>query len=327
MEWKRGGGIFLIIVGLFITFMNVSITGNVIGVENKNYITFLGVLIFIIGLILLLTQNLEDKAITENSSFNLQGTFHENISGISNRQIIRIISGEYTADDYEKIDSIRRLLIDHDLYGDVNVLDNPQQKQAILLGYYAGSKRLDLRGFSEEAKKILKERFRIKPRPGRNIGGNYFKLMDLVENGKLTNNKIKLELKRDKLYRNGKLVQGMRIRGDYLEFTGSQFTSKNAAEHIIADERFEIKNHVDPYIYFSEPGWFSGKTETQIRHSLGASSADHIVRAKIRYPIDKIWIKAAKGRPMHIAVDGDIDHYNLLRNRGKLVDYRPIHDL
>jgi len=46
---------------------------------------------------------------------------------------------------------------------------------------------------------------------------------------------------------------------------------------------------------------YSNASEQEIRHSIGSKSASHLIRIKISYPIEKIWIKVEKNRPTHFA--------------------------
>ena len=52
MSWKRGLGIGLIFVGLFVVVTNAVITGAVIGFNPENYLGLLGIFLFIIGIFL-----------------------------------------------------------------------------------------------------------------------------------------------------------------------------------------------------------------------------------------------------------------------------------
>jgi len=61
MIWKRGLGLGLVIIGVIIIFTGATITGAVIGNSNLNSISIFGILVFIIGGVLILTENLEEK--------------------------------------------------------------------------------------------------------------------------------------------------------------------------------------------------------------------------------------------------------------------------
>lgn len=56
MYWKRGLGIGLIFIGLFIILTNSFITGAVIGFQPQNYLGLFGIIIFISGILLLIVS-------------------------------------------------------------------------------------------------------------------------------------------------------------------------------------------------------------------------------------------------------------------------------
>lgn len=55
MNYKRGVGIGLIIISLILIISNTIITGAVIGHPTKNYLSLLGILIFVVGVFFILT--------------------------------------------------------------------------------------------------------------------------------------------------------------------------------------------------------------------------------------------------------------------------------
>jgi len=63
MNWKRGLGIGLVFVGIFIMLTSVVITGNVVGFGSSDYLGLFGVLMFIVGAVLIFVsqQTLEEK--------------------------------------------------------------------------------------------------------------------------------------------------------------------------------------------------------------------------------------------------------------------------
>lgn len=72
MNWKRGFGIGLMFVGVYLIVINGSITGNVIGFGESygnNILGFLGIMIFLIGFFLIVaTATIEDVVGTETKS-------------------------------------------------------------------------------------------------------------------------------------------------------------------------------------------------------------------------------------------------------------------
>ena len=181
-------------------------------------------------------------------------------------------------------------------------------------------------GFSKDSINLLEDNWVIgTPDPGKDFGGRYFELKRLVESKEINNNKVILEISGNNILRDGKPIQGARIVGENIEFTGYHFTTSKTAD-LIRNDGFVIKNFEDPYIYFSEPGWFSGKSQNEIRKILGASVAEDVVIVKVRSPLNNVWIKAEPGKPIKIAVDVDIETSNLLKIKGKLIEIRSISD-
>ena len=52
-SWKKGFGISLIIVGVFIVLIGKAITGAVIGFSSENYLSLLGIIVFVVGIALM----------------------------------------------------------------------------------------------------------------------------------------------------------------------------------------------------------------------------------------------------------------------------------
>jgi len=82
--WKRGLGIGLIFVGLFIVLTGKAITGAVIGFGAENYLSLLGILVFIVGVFLLF--------LTKESVVS-QLSLEDIVDGIMGKEIIN--QGEY----------------------------------------------------------------------------------------------------------------------------------------------------------------------------------------------------------------------------------------
>jgi len=56
MDWKRGFGVSLMLIGLFITLTSKTITGAVIGFQPINYLGVFGVFIFVLGIFLIIVS-------------------------------------------------------------------------------------------------------------------------------------------------------------------------------------------------------------------------------------------------------------------------------
>ena len=85
-----------------------------------------------------------------------------------------------------------------------------------------------------------------------------------------------------------------------------------------------VKNLLDPYIYFLEPMDYQSMNQNDMRFLLGSSSAEEVLIMKIRYPIDKIWLKFERGRPTHIVTEGDVIPKYILERKGQTMEIRKI---
>jgi len=57
MNWKRGLGIGLLFVGIFLIATNKTITGNAIGIKEQDSLGIFGIIIFILGISLITISN------------------------------------------------------------------------------------------------------------------------------------------------------------------------------------------------------------------------------------------------------------------------------
>lgn len=166
-----------------------------------------------------------------------------------------------------------------------------------------------------------------KPLPGKGISGQYIPLSEIVGKGTLRSNKVELAVRNHQLFRDGRPVQGLAIQGEEVEFIAYHFTSSGAARIIEQDHELLIKNGSDPYIYFLEPMHYGGKSEKEIRHLVGTSSAEECIITKVRYPLNKVYIKVEKGKPTHYAIDGDIEPQHLLKRKGTYLLRKKLEEL
>jgi|SRR3989344_3215974 len=83
MDYKRGLGIGLIFMGLFLILTGNIITGAVIGTSPENYLSLIGVVIFITGIFLILVSGLEKRV---EASF---GQEHEEAHDYANYQRLK----------------------------------------------------------------------------------------------------------------------------------------------------------------------------------------------------------------------------------------------
>lgn len=205
-----------------------------------------------------------------------------------------------------------------------NVVNNNVQIGGSILGLAFVIGGLVLFLISEGGLETLVEE---KPLPGKGIKGDYIPLSRILNKGNVMSNKVQVNVKGDKIYRDGREVQGLKLKEGYLEFKGVHFTNPEAAKIIQDYESLEVKNFEDPYVYLSESLDYSGKSEKTIRHLLGAASAEEAVIVNVKYPADKIYLKFEKGRPTHYAIDGDIEREDLLIKKGHRVSRKKIKDL
>lgn len=168
---------------------------------------------------------------------------------------------------------------------------------------------------------------KLKPAPGKGVGGSFVKLSDVLKNDSFMSNKVRVEVRGDTIYRDGRPVQGLIIKGNYVEFLGYHFTSHKTADIIEDDESFLVKNAFDPYIYFLEPMNYKSMTEKDIRYMIGAGSASDVLIARIKYPIDKIYLKFQRGYPTSFAVEGDIEHDDLIERGGRYLVHKKTGEL
>tara|TARA_Y100000310_G_C20494688_1_gene720949 strand:- start:46 stop:537 length:492 start_codon:yes stop_codon:yes gene_type:complete len=57
MNWKRGLGIGLLFISIFLIAINKTITGNIIGTKEQDLLGILGVIVFLIGISLIAISN------------------------------------------------------------------------------------------------------------------------------------------------------------------------------------------------------------------------------------------------------------------------------
>ena len=199
----------------------------------------------------------------------------------------------------------------------VNAGVTSKEAKSLLTGVNSYDQQIEI------LKRIMAEK---KFLPGGKTGG-YMPLSNLQVSSEVVLNEVDIFLAGNQVLRNGKPVQGLSIGNGYIEFVGYHFTSQIGADNLYNQMKFERINPFDPYIYFSESGWFTGKSQNEIRQVLGAKSAQDVVIVKIRYPLNKAWLKAEPGKPIKIAFDGDIIAEDLLKRKGILMEIKDINDL
>jgi hypothetical protein len=155
--------------------------------------------------------------------------------------------------------------------------------------------------------------------PGKGIKGAYIPLTKVIKERTTNSNKVVIEVRDNSIYRDGRPVQGLTIDRGYVEFVGVHYTSSGAADIISEDEALRVKNEADPYVYLLEPLDYSVSSPMEIRHMIGSAAAEEAIKVKVRYPIDRVFLKFEKNRPTHFAIDGDIERAHLVKRKGRYV--------
>jgi len=137
--------------------------------------------------------------------------------------------------------------------------------------------------------------------PGAGYGG-YIKLSEIIEKKEVLFGKIFFLFKDDLAYADGKVMQGLKILGDYAQIKGVHYTSWENATQIRSMKRIEPSLD-DPFVYISEPGKMDAWSESMIQKELGSVSADTKVMVTVLSPVNKIWIKASRN-VVHYAIEG-----------------------
>lgn len=185
----------------------------------------------------------------------------------------------------------------------------------------------EIKNFLKIIEKIIDKNEYLFRLPGKGIKGKYIKFTRLIEETKINSNKINLEVIKNKLYRDGKEIQGLIYDNEYITFLGYHFTNKKSANFIKANNELLINNFEDPYIYLLEARSYTGLNEKEIRHQIGSNSATDVIIAKIKFDIHKVWIKVEKNRPTHFALEDDVSIRNLIKRKGDYLLHKTIKDL
>ena len=146
--------------------------------------------------------------------------------------------------------------------------------------------------------------------PGGGYGG-YVPLRVIVEEKRLKAGKVFFEMKEGNVLAKGKILQGLRIKGEEAVITGDHYTSWEKATQIRSRERIE-PSLSDPYVYISEPGKMDNWPEKAIRKELGCSRADTKIKLSLVVDIERVWIKASRF-VAHYAVEGILTRDQIIK--------------
>lgn len=131
----------------------------------------------------------------------------------------------------------------------------------------------------------------------------YVKLLDVLQSPekKLIVNKAVLEVFGDQLRYDGKLIQGIMIKGFDVEIVGQHYSDKDAIQKVYNNK--ELSSEHDPYCYIAESGRLFGKSEHYIRKIMGAKHADSNITIKVIIPAHMCWIRVERGVPAKFAIE------------------------
>jgi hypothetical protein len=131
----------------------------------------------------------------------------------------------------------------------------------------------------------------------------YIKLLDLIQSKekKLVVDKAFLEARDNKIYYDGKVIQGAELHGFNIEIVGEHYSDKDDILKIYHSRG--ISSEQERYSYLAEPGKLSGKSEGYIKRYIGARHADSNITVKIVVPAHMCWIRVERGVPAKFAVE------------------------
>ncbi len=139
--------------------------------------------------------------------------------------------------------------------------------------------------------------------PGFGYGG-YVRLADIISKSPYVFKKIIFDCKKDSVFVNGKMIQGLRITDGTAVITGTHYTSWERATQIRSMQMIE-PSLSDPFVYIAETGRMTDWPEEAIKKELGAASANTEVRLRLYAPVENVWIKASR-EVVHFAIAGII---------------------
>jgi hypothetical protein len=146
--------------------------------------------------------------------------------------------------------------------------------------------------------------------PGAGTGG-YVKITDLVKKGRIF-------LNGNKLFVDGKVIQGLIVEGNTIILKGDHLTNKNSAESILSDA-FVNPSFEDPFSYFIEKGKFNNWKRKEIQYNLGISNAEACVSFELQINPEQVFVKIKEGKPLQFAIRNL--HTGVIRNVDKNIKY------
>jgi len=110
MNYKRGLGIGLIFIGLFVVLTSKIITGAVIGFRPENYLGLVGVLVFVVGVFLVLISRTLESEVEETPR---SVVLSSRVPVVDKKQVLREIRKIGGYGDYEKLKEEYRFAESH----------------------------------------------------------------------------------------------------------------------------------------------------------------------------------------------------------------------
>jgi hypothetical protein len=125
--------------------------------------------------------------------------------------------------------------------------------------------------------------------------GTYLRIFDAVKSGAVKYDK-------NKLWVDGKEVQGVRIIGNKIIIKGDHYTAEQNAKWIQGD-RYVNPSMRDPYSYFVERGKLERHNRREIQKILGVPCAEAVVSLEIEIFPEQLHVRIMQGYPIKFAVN------------------------
>jgi len=146
--------------------------------------------------------------------------------------------------------------------------------------------------------------------PPKTTSKGFIPLQYVLENKKTILNKVLIEFKDRCLFADGRKVQGFVTNEKIAEIKGEHYTYLNLATQIRSTRRVE-GTFFDNYAYFAEPGLLNRFNEDKIKKTIGCESAEAKLKILIIVPIDRVWIKTEKYRPVKFAIQKGLKDHDI----------------
>src|SRR3989338_4880614 len=136
--------------------------------------------------------------------------------------------------------------------------------------------------------------------PPKTKGREYTHLLQVLGENRLNVNKCFIEIINNRIYIDGREVNGFELKDGFVIITGQHFTSREKTSEVRMLSRF-IPGYVDNYIYFLEDGFYD-ISKQEIRHISGATSVETKFQVTFRVEAERVWLKLEKRHPVKFAI-------------------------